>query len=326
MKIFTSNKINKFITYCLFLYGIIFSYICVIRLDPSPSVLIQEHGVSDIKNIDLFSEVKISQELTSKYDNLGIVSLRFNTFKRSIDDTLIFRLKEKGAPVWYYTANYKTDQFQNHQLFPFGFPIIQDSKGKTFQIELESKSGSESSHVRIDRLVPVLASKYQYKFIGSKTFFKPEYKYLVLKFNNLIRRSSMPYFFIFYFLPFLFFALLNSSSVFWEKIRLYSVAIPLFFVAIWKFIPLPQPVYWETTIFLVWSVYLLKNKLTPKTNLIVAMTTIPYIVYQLIEGNLLLADKGAYWLFIFLIIAVIHNVLAQLFKVITTDFNKKRRL
>jgi len=311
MKIFTSNKINKFITYCLFLYGIIFSYICVIRLDPSPSVLIQEHGVSDIKNIDLFSEVKISQELTSKYDNLGIVSLRFNTFKRSIDDTLIFRLKEKGAPVWYYTANYKTDQFQNHQLFPFGFPIIQDSKGKTFQIELESKSGSESSHVRIDPLLPVLTSKYQYKFLNSKYFSQSMYKYLLIKFGNIVNIIALQYSIILYFLPFLFFILLHSSSIFWEKNRLYSVAIPLFFVAIRNFIPLPQPAYWKTTILLVWSIYLLKNKLTPKANLIVAMTTIPYIVYQLIEDNLLLAEKGAYWLFIFLVIAVVHNILTQ---------------
>lgn len=96
----------------------------------------------------------------AKYNNLGIISVRFTTHFRINEDSLIFRIKNQNSSTWFYQNTYKTDQFQPNQLFPFGFPPFKDSKGKAYVFELESVSGSEDDSVSINTDFPIAMALY----------------------------------------------------------------------------------------------------------------------------------------------------------------------
>ncbi len=52
---------------------------------------------------------------------------------------IIFRLKEKGGEDWLYENSYFFDQAVKSHLYPFGFPIIEESKDKTYVVEIEGQ-------------------------------------------------------------------------------------------------------------------------------------------------------------------------------------------
>ena len=85
----------------------------------------------------------------SSYQKLGTIGVRFTTFFRINNDILRFRIKEVGQDSWYYEHDYKVDQFQQYRIFPFGFPIIEDSAGKTYLVEIESLHGVNEDSVAI---------------------------------------------------------------------------------------------------------------------------------------------------------------------------------
>jgi len=315
-------NISKIIIYIiLIIYWGIFSYLYLHKLDPSPSILLQEHDAFSIKGEELLLGKKISQEFVSKYDNLGIIALRFQTFERINDDTLIFRLKEINDPTWYYVANYKTDQFQDHQLFPFGFPIIKDSKGKTFLFEVESRFGSTENYVKIDRLLPTLISKHQY-VLRKEIFSSETAKYLLLKIQNMLSSLSLLFPIIFYSLPLFQFIFHNILIVSHKKVVPYIIIFPFLLIIINQPLSLSLPAFWEITIILTWIIYLLVNRITYKLNLVVSMLSMIFIIFQLIANNIDNAELGSLWLFILLLISIIHNIIIFLFKIKTIDLKE----
>jgi hypothetical protein len=131
----------------------------------SPTILIHEHAKENITSGDKSELLKgeiITGEFEAREDNLGIVAVRFNTFLRINDDIVRFRIKEKGSNKWYYENDYTTPQFQPDDLFTFGFPIISNSEGKTFQFEVESRQGEPENAVALSPIEPVFITKYQY--------------------------------------------------------------------------------------------------------------------------------------------------------------------
>ena len=94
-------------------------------------------------------------------DNLGSVTFRFDTKHYMKKDYLLFQIKEHSANEWYYSNPYRTDWFQDKMLYPFGFPIIQNSKNKIFDIRLSSLNGTVQNNVRLNS--PQYITKYIYK-------------------------------------------------------------------------------------------------------------------------------------------------------------------
>ncbi|GIW61558.1 MAG: hypothetical protein KatS3mg089_0410 [Patescibacteria group bacterium] len=136
-----------------------------IRAESGFTVLIYQHGKENFSNFNsrqILAKEKRIGEFRAQYDYLGIVAVKFNTFSKINDDYLLFRIKEKGSNKWYYENKYKVDQFQNNQLFPFGFPVIADSFGKTYVFEIESLHGESGNAVALSSIDPVFVTKYQY--------------------------------------------------------------------------------------------------------------------------------------------------------------------
>lgn len=112
-------------------------------------------------NIPLIKGDKLFGEFRAHNSDMGIVSVRFNTFERSVEDKVVFRLKEKESKAWYYQHTYDTNQFQSDQLFPFGFPPILNSRHRIYQIELESISGEKGDAVALSSVSPSVVAVYQ---------------------------------------------------------------------------------------------------------------------------------------------------------------------
>jgi hypothetical protein len=111
---------------------------------------------------ELLKGEKIAGRFTVPQNYLGQLSVRFYNYDRKINDQVIFRIKEKNAQKWYYEHTYETNQFLPDNLFPFGFPVISDSKGKTYFFEVESVKGTPDDSVTLSRKEPLVALSFKY--------------------------------------------------------------------------------------------------------------------------------------------------------------------
>lgn len=157
------NKIHLSITLILLIAGCwgMFLYlrsgeISLLSVETSPRMiyLLRPPKSELLKNDSLVVEFK------GTLPNMGIVSIRFNNQNRINQDRLRFFIKSKNNNKWYYEGSYKTDQFQQEGLFPFGFPEIINSENEIFQINLISESGTPSSAVAISNKSPVITTRY----------------------------------------------------------------------------------------------------------------------------------------------------------------------
>lgn len=109
-----------------------------------------------LKGNTLASEIKV-------LDNyLGIIAIRFEAFDQSVKDRIKFTLTEKGSNLPYFSTIINTDQFVSNELFPFGFPIINDSQHKTYKIEVKSLSGKKNMAVALSAQEPALIAYHQF--------------------------------------------------------------------------------------------------------------------------------------------------------------------
>jgi hypothetical protein len=142
---------------------IAFKYYSKKESDTQISVLNQKISYLPNQNFNkLLSKVVISFNLHAKYNNLGTIEVLFDTNKKNNHDWLWFRIKEKNSPTWYYQNKYKTDHLNTDQYFPFGFPIINNSKNKEFRVEIESISGTSENSVSINKRGQNFIAKYSY--------------------------------------------------------------------------------------------------------------------------------------------------------------------
>lgn len=134
--------------------------------DYYPTVIVDSFKFDSKENKELLKNEKIVEEFKSNYNNLGIISVKFDTHSKINNDKLQFRIKESKTAEWYYTNEYKVDEFQNNEYYAFGFPEINDSKGKKYQFEISSLNGVENNSVQVILKNSVFLSKYGF----SKTY------------------------------------------------------------------------------------------------------------------------------------------------------------
>ena len=92
---------------------------------------------------------KILIEYNSKYKKLGAISVKFTTYNRINSDILRFRIKRRGEGNWYYEYDYKVNQLQTNDSYAFKFPVITEAQGNSYDIEIESLSGTRDDSVAI---------------------------------------------------------------------------------------------------------------------------------------------------------------------------------
>lgn len=174
---------------------------------------------------EFLANQKITGEFVSGQNYLGQVSIRFYNYNRINSDSVTFRIKEKGAGSWYYENRIKTDQFLPDELFPFGFPPIVDSKGKTYDFEVQSVKGVREDAITLSTKNPLVTTTYQFP---KKSLIKPSIfsKFLIarIQYTKLDRDflialiSYSDFIMIFVFLEFLLLKNLTVKSLNLKKI------------------------------------------------------------------------------------------------------------
>lgn len=168
----SQKNIFLFFSGILILTGV--SLIKIVNLqDYNPTVIVQTNEFSNSKSKELLKDHSVITTFKSNNNNLGIISIAFDTHNQINNDYLEFKIRETNSDQWYYINKYKVDQFQNSKYFPFGFPEIKDSYGKEYQIEIKSLSG-ETGNSFIMITNKTFLSKYSFP----KTYLLQNKKYI----------------------------------------------------------------------------------------------------------------------------------------------------
>jgi hypothetical protein len=92
-------------------------------------------------------------------DNLGTVEVRFRSYKRQDNYALLFQLRESGTTTTLYEHIYYLFPFEQERLFPFGFPIIAQSRGIQYEVTISS-IGNKDIPVVASHVYPSVTAKY----------------------------------------------------------------------------------------------------------------------------------------------------------------------
>jgi len=187
------------------------------------------------KEVPLVENTLISQEFTADSNNLGTVGIKLSVQEKILgfneegeiveiappeeeeeaaEETVIlspaeivFRLKEKGAENWFYESPYFFEQATPSHLFPFGFPIIEDSEGKTYLVEIEGRGEPNGETPGLYVFVapnsagrPYLYSRYVYRQENLKKDWQPILKNTFAKIGLIFKKGNFLFAFFFLFL------------------------------------------------------------------------------------------------------------------------------
>ncbi|MFZ3301097.1 MAG: hypothetical protein WA152_00065 [Microgenomates group bacterium] len=111
---------------------------------------------------------KLNFSFYSNDINLGSLLFLFDNHNRINKDVLSFKIREKGSDTWYHSSLHETSKMNIGQFYPIGFPIITESKGRNYEIELESLYGTVSDGVSLSNNVDYFIIKHNY----SRSFLK----------------------------------------------------------------------------------------------------------------------------------------------------------
>lgn len=101
-------------------------------------------------------------------NNLGTIEVRFRSYKRQDNYALLFQLREQGTTTALYEHIYYLFPFEQERLFPFGFPVISESRGKHYEVTISS-IGNKDIPVVVSHVHPSVTAKYYVPISQLKT-------------------------------------------------------------------------------------------------------------------------------------------------------------
>lgn len=335
IKKFLNNKFITFFAIPFFLLLIWFVLSIVFNSYGSISVLTyvmnSETGKIENKTKEIYKGQKVSGEFTARENNLGIISIRFNTFKRINDDQLLFRIKETGQRKWYYEGTYKVDQFQPDDFFTFGFPIIPTSKDKKYQFEIQSTKGRHGNAIAISKINPVFVTKYQFTkdlLLHDKQLLL---SHIYKKFLNTFDSVDFILSSIIYLYPFIFYLLwlypikqyvyrytaenriLKSDIQFYLSLFVITSSIFLYIIIVRDL----SSALATLILISLWLVFSIRYRLDSSVTFLLALLYLSICPILLLFQNGAAAEKDILWVYYFLAIGVFQRLLE-----INTNTNK----
>lgn len=241
----------------------------------------------------------------SKFPNLGIISVRFFNMDRDSRDTLLFRVKEVGQSEWFYEALYKTDQFQPHELFPFGFPVIKNSVDKYYTFEIKSLYGEVGNGILVDYQAPVFLAKSQFKkreLEGDPDLMK---YFIFNKVTNMFGGSKSSPATIFYFLPLLIYIVyLASLGVSYQFLSLLTIILVFYDILFLK----EQFFINYLAIFFLWILTSFRFKISSNVSVFLAIAMLISIPLLMLSDGMVIAEKTAAWVSLFLLSSILQKI------------------
>ncbi|HVZ66632.1 MAG TPA: hypothetical protein VG917_00025 [Patescibacteria group bacterium] len=259
----------------------------------------------------------INGQFRAQDNYLGIVILRFNQFVKTdydSEDVLLFKIREKGSKSWQFENTYKSGLLENNLLFPFGFPVFDQSRGKIYQFQIESLNGNNKNAVSIDKNNLTFLTGYKYprsQILSSKKntieFFERK---IITSFTSLDFFLSS----FIYLLPLLFYVLVFLAYPILKKHKsTKNIFVAGLLLSILIDIVLLKEIYIGLWIFLIacWISCSIRYKLESKINFIIAFVLI-LIWVLLIQLNILdYQNKINIWVYTFMVIGLVMAVLDE---------------
>ncbi|MBI5044713.1 MAG: hypothetical protein HZC02_02200 [Candidatus Levybacteria bacterium] len=271
----------------------------------------------NIKPIEkpLMKGEKITGKFVAQSNNLGVLSIRFGTYKRAGNDILVFRIKENVEKNWYYQANYKVDQFQDNQLFTFGFPVVTNSKSKTYDFEIESTLGKKNDAVYVSPDQPIFITSYKYSIKYAATNIIDTANFLQKKAINPsahLKDSLQQLLILTPLIFYLFFALFNNKL----GAKIYYGCFSIFVILIASSAEFNSLVLQDFRIFgIFWVMSVVIYRLRSEATFFVAGILICLSLISSVFGNNYYGEKIAifvYWLLLAAMIELSFEVVTRM--------------
>ncbi len=286
-----------------------------VKNDTSFAVISQSLDISSFNQVteqEIHAGENVGASFYAENNYLGIVSVRFNTFERINEDTVVFRIREDGAEKWYYEGEYTVGQFQPHGLFTFGFPVISDSKGKKYVFEIESKAGVKGDAVAISSIEPVIVAKFQFpRGIITNSPLQAA-TFLINKIHGLITNQTFVFSSLIYLLPFLYYVLWNLFHLKFKDKKIYVAFLPVIFMLI-DIIFINKYLYLTYIIIIIisltWILSVITYKFDSSVSYLLATFFLILCMVSLLIQQSYFAEKFAMWVYILLVIGVIQGLI-----------------
>lgn len=251
-----------------------------------------QHQEFKEKNIVLLSQdVIVSAEFRATESQLGIVSFRFQKPDSQTTSSVIFRIKEKGRSAWHYEHEYTTNQLHENNWYPFGFPILEQSREKLYQLEIEGISVSKEDAVLLlaDRGFLV---QYQ---VPNERLFAPIHRIFLLFQNNVISEVKAEIFLYIGFIVGLFY-----FTFILKKIHVYTKIIFMVEISLFVIILQPnlyQPVQISTLCFIIITIYsLVFQKILNGTRMLMTSSLLFILMSTYyVFGKIAISERLAEW-------------------------------
>lgn len=268
---------NKKIIFVLFaIAGLLMSVFAYGETNISSVLLYHDREVfSTYTTSPLTKGVFIKGSLKAEYDRFGILKLRIHTYNRINTTHLTFKLWEKGSDALIANNTYATDRFTDGLLYSFGFPIVENSKGKIYEFELIGIDGTFENAVGIVDGYHNVASQYLFTRQSFTKFVSEKIK------NTL----SDPYAILF--------IVMFLAPAFSILIKSFKIPLYVFVLSVYTYLPVAMISNTLLLLFIliVGTVYFAK---IPSSRLFQgALLWLLQLPVLLAVGNLLAADRAA---------------------------------
>lgn len=245
----------------------------------------------------------VSGSFNSKFQNLGIVGIRFDNLDRINNDEIEFRIKESNHETWDYSSIYKTDQFQKDRIFPFGFPTVTNSKDIQYYYEIESMRGATGSAVKISTKQPtvIVRSVFTKKMLLSDV--RLMFYFVTNKIINIFGDVEFSHNFIVYSLPLFIYLVseyLGQSLLFPFTTTLLLLLVDVFWMR--TFIG-----FMQISIIYSWMILIKKHKVGAKVSSVFSALILIMVILLAFLEKINQSDKAAFWVYVFLGISIVSQ-------------------
>ena len=175
--------------------------------------------------------------ITAKHNNLGVLKLRPKTYNRINYDTIYFRLREKGKDTWEINNSYVVDRFEDKLFYPFGFPIIPNSKGRIYEIEITSEKGTPTDSVGFYGGYNSIATQYIYSRETIEINNKLLTSFLYEKLSSLMNDLYFILFYVIFLIPIILYVLTKYIK---NDFLFYFIEIVIFLYMLFVYIFIPM--------------------------------------------------------------------------------------
>lgn len=275
------------------------------------SILLNQSKINNISGNYYFKILKgesVIGQFVSKDDNLGSIKIKFspmNKVKYEDEDVIVFKIRFVNESNWFYQNKYKSGSIFENPEFPFGFPVVVNSKNKEFQFEITSLNGNRDNAVTISKNNLTLVTVHQYSRTEITENQMSVTNFLIKKLINTFSKITYLASSLTYLLPFVAYLYLIFFN---KRSKKYILLIGTFIAIDCLLIDTVHNLLFFGVSFL-WIIIVIRSKETYKSSFRLALFFIVFSFILLLLNQKTMADKASLWCYMFLAVGTIQAAL-----------------